>query len=277
MGEIDCGLRLVELAGVATLRFDASSLLPATLAAMSIAQIESIRMPNGYLLGELFSVDGKPSNDVRIECRRITLDNLGAGMAVGTIQLVGDAGHNLGLGMAGGSIHVLGKAGDAAGAGMKRGRIRIEKHAGDRLGAVSPVSGRGMRGGELIVGGDAGDDVGERMRRGVIYVAGAAGERGATRMVAGTIVVRGGIGAGWARQMRRGSIILARDSEETWGATLSKPYEFELSFLPLLWNFLRSCVDPHFPVPTARWAQRRVGDLECGGMGEVLTLARQSQ
>ena len=244
----------------ATVRLDFSSIQPIRLAKMSLTQIAAMPLQCGNrssTLADWFQISGSPSEHIRIELKELKLDNVAQDMRGGTIHVSGDVGH-------------------AAGAGMLGGRVIIEGNAGDRTAAISPVSGAAMRGGVLMIGGNAGDFLAQRMRRGVIYVRSDAGCDGADRMIAGTIVAMGQIGDGWADGMKRGSIILPSQPNEVspkWKAKLSDSSKFELSFLPILWNYLRDSLgDLDWPVPTTSWAARQVGDLAVHGQGEVLTV-----
>jgi formylmethanofuran dehydrogenase subunit C len=229
-------------------------------------------------LGELFTLDGDLSSaHLQIRTDRLILDALGLAMHSGSIELIGDGGDAIGQDMRGGALVVRGSVGDSAGAGMRGGQLAICGQAGNYLGAVSANSGRGMRGGDILALSDVGDHVGASMRRGIIYIGGSSGAFGANRMIAGTIIVMKKIGAQWAGGMKRGTIILGQPAGEEWAALLSDAHMFELSFLPILWKYLKSqggrlSID----FPTTRWASRQIGDLSRQGRGEVLTLARTS-
>lgn len=139
-------------------------------------------------LGDICAVSGEPDGSVRFvgDFRRAA--RLGAGLAEGRVAIEGAVGDEVGLGMAGGSIEVRGDA-------------------GHRAGAAAPEARRGMTGGELVVHGSVGDGAGALMRRGLLVVAGRAGSHAGAGMLAGTIVAFGELGAAAGLWSKRGSIV----------------------------------------------------------------------
>jgi formylmethanofuran dehydrogenase subunit C len=119
--------------------------------------------------------------------------------------------------------------------------------------------------------------MGERMRRGMVYVAGNAGDLGAVQMIAGTVIVMGEIGSLWAQGMKRGSIILSHSNGDAFAAELLPAREFDLFFLELIWRHLEALFED-FPmkISSSRWAMRQLGDRANSGLGEILTLTRQT-
>ncbi len=269
-----------EKVGALKEAWDASALQPSLIQNLSLRQIGEIVLRSGRqtaAASELFDISGPISDRLEFVTNILRLDGLGQRMNGGRIISRGDVGDRVGQAMKSGEILVQGNVGACAAAGLSGGRLLVSGNAGNHMAGVSAINGRSMRGGEVIVAGSVGDELGLRMRRGIIYVGGSAGRDGATRMIAGTIIVGGDIGGGWCDQMRRGSIVLLRPQEGLWAAELSESFEFELSFLPLLWNYLRPLItELGIDIPTTRWALRQIGDLACDGKGEVLTLSRLS-
>lgn len=227
-----------------------------------------------------------------------TIERIGDGLSGGTICVLGSVGNKAAAGMQGGMLVVLGNAKDQLGCGMRDGAIYVSGDCGNQLGAPLPGSKSGMRGGDILIAGGAGNRVCERMRRGTVYVARNVGTHAASQMIAGTLVVMGDLGGEWGGGMRRGSLILGKEIVSESIATMSEPREFELSFLPLVWRHLEKtqqdalgvlhtvAVSGHlqsglklptaFKIPSTRWVQRQIADLNYDGRGEVLVLKRMS-
>ncbi len=256
------------------LRIDARRLLPAPLAALSLAELERLPIAQGrssLALAELFSVqraeaEGPPELHFEGDCSR--LDHLGWTQAEGLLHVHGDAGHHAGGGLAGGLLRIDGSAGDMAGIAMRGGRIDIHGDCGDLAASALPGELDGMRGGTLVIHGNAGLRLGDRMRRGTVVVHGDAGDYLGSRMVAGTIALAGRCGRQPALGMRRGSIVFAGPAPEA-GA----------SFVPVssnadvFWQLLARSLAPHgeaFAALPARRPHRLAGDLAVQGQGELL-------
>jgi len=143
-------------------------------------------------LGELCELTGDPAGSVRFvgDWRRAT--RLGAGLTEGAVVIEGDIGDEVGLGMAGGSIEVRGSA-------------------GARAGAAAPEARRGMTGGELVVHGSVGREAGALMRRGLLVAGGGVGDHAAVGMIAGTIVAFGCVGPTPGLWSKRGSVVALGD------------------------------------------------------------------
>ncbi len=126
-------------------RVDASNLLPASLAALSPANLARVVLQGAgetCALGDVFDIAQSASRDLSLDIEGDArwLNRLGAGMQEGTMTVHGDAGDYAGIHMRGGTLNVLGNAGDfVAGAlpgdveGMTSGVVTIHGHAGARL------------------------------------------------------------------------------------------------------------------------------------------------
>jgi formylmethanofuran dehydrogenase subunit C len=233
--------------------------------------------------------------DTELGCEVIVLrgncskmSHLANGFTSGTIIIDGDVGDSFATSQKGGTIVVLGSAGHHACRGMVDGLIVIGGNCGDGLAGPLPGKKSGMRGGDIVVHGGVGDRLAERLRRGTILIGGTAGDYGCAQLVAGTVVCLSTIGEQWCYGMKRGSLMIASEWRGESHARFSSPRGFELSFLPLIWRHLskqqsliQNMVIKHIgqdlspiTVPTTRWVERRVGDLDSGGHGEVLELTR---
>lgn len=253
---------------------DARALLPAALAALSVAEVEALPLAQGRTtmpLAECFDVsredtDGAPELHLDGDCARF--DHLGWTMAEGTLHVHGHAGDHAGGGLAGGRLTIDGNAADMAGIAMRGGWLEIGGNCGDLAASALPGDMDGMRGGTLVVRGHAGLRLGDRMRRGTVVVFGDAGDHLASRMVAGTIALAGRCGAHPACGMRRGSIVFAGTAPEP-GATFVPVH----SNADVLWQLLARDL-ARFGGVFAALAQRRVlrlaGDLAVQGKGELL-------
>jgi formylmethanofuran dehydrogenase subunit C len=255
--------------------------LPLEIANLTIDTPEG-RMP----LGALFSISTREEHPETVVLRGdfSRVEQLGRDHRSGTLIVDGTVGNRFGASQSGGRILVLGDAGDFAFEGRSGGEALI---AGDVLAAPSPGAKSGMRGGDLIVLGAVGKRACERMRRGSVAIGGSAGDGMAANMIAGTVFVAGTLGSDWGTGMKRGSLIVLNPVEES-AACMSEAREFELSFLPLLWNHCRGlqsrlhhvCMEvcgrawPLLEFPTTRWALRQVGDLHVDGKAELLVLTR---
>jgi formylmethanofuran dehydrogenase subunit C len=258
-----------------TAPIDAEVMCPDRLAEMSRPEIERLELWHGNrrtALGELFTVSGQGSPDVRVEGDLARVAGLGAGMGGGRLTLAGGAGPHAGAGMRDGELIVEGDAADWAGAGMRGGRLVVRGSVGRRLGGAYAGSRAGMRGGEILVLGDAGDEAGAGLRRGLIAVAGRAGPAAGLRALAGTIVALGALGAHPGAGMRRASIVAMA------AATLLPTYARACTYRP---PFLRLCLrrlralglpvtDEQIEGRYTRWSG---DDLELG-RGEILILER---
>ena len=150
------------------------------------------------------------------------------------------------------------------------GLVRIEGSAGNYLGAGAPGSKFGMKDGCVVVNGDAGIRLGERMRRGLI-VAGGSVETGACAgMVAGTVIVLGKPNGQLGVHMRRGTI-LCTESPQFSPGTFFRQNLNSHGIVPLIERRLHaSDIHLHLAEKLGQPKSRFVGDLNFGGMGEVL-------
>ncbi len=259
---------------------DGSGLQPSLLASMTRDEIRALKLAYDsrfVRLDELFEVIGEPSDHLVLEgdCTEIT--HIGKRLKQGSILVRGNAGSDVASLMDGGKVEVVGNCGDRLATNMRNGLVVVRGSAGDYVAGPSVGQRKGMQGGDCIVLGSVGVRAAERMRRGTLFVGGSAGDYGAAQMIAGTVIVMCELGSQWAGGMKRGSIILSRPTDETFAAELTPAREFELSFLPLIWNHLKNLVgEIGVKIPSSRWATRRIGDRANQGLGEVLTLTRHS-
>lgn len=192
-------------------RLDLSPLVPHRLAGKTAREIGDIELQTTRVrvkAGDVFRLRFGDAQHIRIEGACDRLDQIGAGMTGGEIEVSGEVGIRAGRLMTGGRLTIRGNAGHWLGSGMKGGEIEVTGSAGDRLGG--PVAGEvsGMRGGIVVVRGNVGARAGDRLRRGTIMVEGGAGEYAGSRMIAGTLIVRRGAGALPGYLMKRGTIVL---------------------------------------------------------------------
>lgn len=221
-------------------------------------------------LGELFSIRGERTSDVRVSGDLSTSDSLGAGMTGGSLTIEGDAGREVGRLMRGGSIVVHGSAAADAGLAMIGGSLTIAGNAGDRLGAPLPGASHGMTGGEIFVHGDSGRDSANGVRRGLVVVGGNTTDAGRS-MIAGTLVVGGRIAGTVGQWNKRGSIVTVG------GAEVPVSYRYACTYRPgyldVLFRYLRARGVPvDDRIGTGRYA-RYCGDLSQLGKGELLLWA----
>ena len=257
-------------------RVDVSVLVPANLREKSRAQIRALPLYVGnrqVALGELFDVKGGDIERIVFEGGGDRLDRIGGELDTGSIVVRGPVGAYLGIGMRGGRIEVHGSCGAYAASGLRDGVVAISGDAGDFLGAPLPGDMQGMRGGTVVVSGNSGARTGDRMRRGLILVRGNVGDYCGSRMIAGTIAALGECGEWPGFCMKRGTLLLPRGRAD-WPATFNDCGTHALPMLPLL---VRSCrrLDPAFEAlgELDGRVRRLMGDLACGGMGEILSAA----
>jgi len=202
-------------------------------------------------LGDVATVSGAPGGRALLDGNWERADWVGAGLAAGTVEVLGSVGHGAATGQAGGLLIVRGNAGDGV-AGAAPGRKR------------------GMTGGEVVVHGNVGAGAGRAMRRGLLAVGGSAGRGTAYSMLAGTLVCLGALGPDAGILNARGSIVAA-------GPVVVPPvYRLACTFQPtFLAALLRRLAGRHgLGVAAAlagRW-QRWSGDLGDLGRGEILVL-----
>jgi formylmethanofuran dehydrogenase subunit C len=258
------------------LRIDARTLLPGTLAALGVGEIERLPLWHGterITVADLFDVhtyatpDADPAIVFQGDLRRF--DRIGCAMDGGAIVVEGDVGDLMGAQISAGSIVVSGDSGSFAACEMAGGRIEISGDAGDFAAAPLPGSMDGMRGGTLVVRGDAGERFGDRMRRGTALVFGSAGAFAASRMVAGTIGIAGNVGEHLAYGMRRGSLILPGVGPLD-GATRFVENHADVG---VFWRLITRSLAREggmFGELVRREPLRFVGDVSVDGRGELL-------
>lgn len=204
-------LRLTYL-GQSAVPVEVEGLTPASLRGMSLAEIERLPIVHGNTtpaLAELFRVRGN-AHDMQweLEGDLSGVHWIGAGMAQGSIRVLGNAGRHVGSEMTGGSIVVEGNAGDWVGGELHGGRIQVFGSAGHLVGSAYRGSQRGMTGGVIVIAGDVGNEAGHSMRRGLLAIGGNCGDFPGLNMIAGTIIIFGQCGLRAGAGMRRGTLAL---------------------------------------------------------------------
>lgn len=256
---------------------DMSPLLPDQLKDRRPQDIGALKLWSGRRqvpVGELFAISGDDPSRLVIRNASAALERIGAGMSSGCIEVEGNAGAYLGREMRGGKIHVRGHCGDFCASRMRAGFIQVDGDVEDFLGAAVTGERQGMSGGMVLVKGNAGDRAGDRLRRGTILIEGSAGDYCCSRMIAGTVAVLGDIGKSIGFAMRRGTLLLANEPA-TYPATFVDAGAHNLGFLTLWVRELRSLDSPFAHLdPTRQRVHRHVGDVACGGHGEVLVWVR---
>ncbi|SIT38536.1 Formylmethanofuran dehydrogenase subunit C [Paraburkholderia ribeironis] len=265
-------------------RVDAAALRPASLAGMSVAEIERIVLASGNdrcVVGDLFQVlrngaAGTPAGVARDDTAALVidgaapwLDRLGAQMDGGRLVVHGSVGDYSGFQMTGGVLYIDGNAGHFTACEMRGGQLTVSGDSGDFAAGALTGDMEGMTGGTLTIHGNAGARLADRMRRGLVLVGGNAGEFAASRLVAGTVGVAGQVGPHYAYGMRRGTLLLAQ-----------RPTHLPPTFsgggrgFNVFWSLLvRSLADQI--APFSQWRAdclpaRYTGDLAVDGRGEIL-------
>jgi formylmethanofuran dehydrogenase subunit C len=253
---------------------DLSPLTPSALTGKSSPEIEKIPLATGATpirVGDIFRLTGTSGGNLWFEGGSALFDNVGAGLANGTISIEGDAGANAGRGMKGGRLEIEGNTGPYLASGMSGGIIAVCGSAGDFVGGVASGKRFGMTGGSVVIEGNSGSRTGDKMRRGLILVRGKTGDAAGSRMVGGTIVAEGGFGPHAGQLMRRGTLI--GPSVERMSSTFADCGLHELVILNLMsraWTRELGELAPiRFPAKVRRYA----GDLATIGKGEILLTA----
>lgn len=96
---------------------------------------------------------------------------------------------------------------DDLGQGLAGGSVIVDGNVGARCGGAAPGAKRGMTGGEIVVLGHAGPGAGAAMRRGLLAIAGDCAADAGVGMLAGTIVCGGRFGPGAGRWNKRGTLL----------------------------------------------------------------------
>ena len=221
-------------------------------------------------VGDIFKISGNDSRHIEFKDSVSAFERIGYGMTEGSIVVFGDAGAFTGALMRGGEIYISGSVGDFSASSMSGGLVRIESSAGNYLGAGAPGSKFGMKDGCIVVNGDAGIRLGQRMRRGLIVVGGSVETGTCAGMVAGTVIVLGKPNGQLGVHMRRGSI-LCTESPQFPPGTFFRQNLKSHAIVPLIERRLHaSDIHLNLAVRLSQPKSRFVGDLNFGGMGEVL-------
>lgn len=194
-----------------------------------------------------------------------------SGTPDGTIRFTGDLGHvtRLGAALAEGTVVVESAVGDEVGLGMAGGSIEVRGDAGARAGAAAPAARRGMTGGELVVHGSAGEGAGALMRRGLLAVGGGVGHHAGAGMIAGSIVAFGDVGPAAGLWSKRGSIVAL--AHVTIPSTYRYACTYQPVHLRLTLSRLRSRYGlPVGAQHLTGFYRRYSGDLADLGKGEIL-------
>ena len=253
---------------------DMSFLTPDCVKNNSAAEIERMTIAAGsdeIMVGDVFRVSGKSGQNLVIENSSPKFEKIGQGWNHGSIRVLGDAGAFAGQMLQGGEIHIEGSVGDYAGCAMTGGSIRVNGNAGDWLGANTPGGKIGMNEGCIAIKGNAGNRLGNRMRRGIISVNGDVGFGACSNMIGGTVLLLGNSAKLPGAHMRRGTVFCASLP------SLPRASFFEQSFIDsAFFRWLESYLKKrNLGIELDRISQaaarRFVGDLNIGGMGEILT------
>ena len=251
-------------------RLDLSPLVPHLLAGKSANEIARIELQTtrvSVTVGDAFRLRMGDAQHIRIEGACDRLDQVGAGMSAGAIEVAGDVGIQAGRLMTGGRLTIHGNAGHWTASGMKGGEIEIAGSAGEHVGG--PLAGEvaGMRGGLVVVRGNIGARAADRLRRGMIVVQGGAGEYAGSRMIAGTLIVRRTAGALPGYLMKRGTIILGEGARAL-SPTFADCGVHRLVAMRLVAGYLK----PYGAATAAllrRPLRRFAGDMAVSGHGEI--------
>jgi formylmethanofuran dehydrogenase subunit C len=259
-------------------RVDAAGLLPAALAALSLAEIGRIVLPAGNErceAGDLFEISraqGDGTEDgaaLAIEGDVPWLDRLGAHLAEGHIHVHGSTGNHTGFRMAGGELFIDGDTGDFTGCQMSGGRLTVGGNSSDFTAGPLPGDMEGMTGGTLTIQGNTGARLGDRMRRGLVLVGGDAGECAASRLVAGTIGIAGKLAPHFGYGMRRGTLLLLQAPASLPPTFTGGGKGFDV-FWSLLVRSLAAEIAPFSTLQASSLPRRYTGDLAVDGRGELL-------
>jgi formylmethanofuran dehydrogenase subunit C len=223
-----------------------TALAPAELARRPVVLRGRGELP----LGDVCDVTGTPDGTIRFTGDLSRVTRLGAGLTEGTVLVDGGVGDEVGLGMAGGSIEVRGDA-------------------GARAGGAAPEARRGMTGGELVVHGSAGESAGALMRRGLLAIGGRVGHHAGAGMIAGTLVAFGDVGAAAGLWSKRGSIVALAEvtipSTYRYACTY-QPIHLRLTLTRLGSRYGLPVGEHHLSGDYRRYS----GDLADLGKGEIL-------
>ena len=256
-------------------RLDLRQILPEKLQHMDLATLAGVTISVGNRkqpLATLFAIEGKIGEAITIIPLSNDLDRLGANMQSGLITIQGTAGDYAGAAMQGGKLLIEGDAGLFTGSSLQGGKLIVNGNAGDYVGAPTAGLRRGQAGGYIHIRGNAGNWAGERQRRGLLIIDGNCGDLTGHQMIAGTIYVGGKTGELTGLGMRRGTI-LVNSRPDKLPTTINRGGRQKLPYLTLLLRDLKHHAGDHIPTITSEQkVDRFVGDLSCGGQGEIIIL-----
>jgi formylmethanofuran dehydrogenase subunit C len=254
-------------------RLDCAPLTPQRLVGLSALEIARIPLNttrDKLSAGDVFRIRAGDPGAIRFEGGSERLDNVGEGLASGSVELEGPVGKAAGRNMSGGRLTIVGSAGPFAGSGLSGGVIDVGGDADDFLGAPFPGEMQGVRGGLILVRGRAGNRAGDRMRRGIIVIEKSAGDYAASRMIAGSLIVLGATGRMPAYLMRRGTLFLGEAAALL--PTFLPCGAFDFGFTRVLADRLRP-ESARAARLLRRSFERYAGDMAVLGKGEVLVAA----
>lgn len=253
-------------------RVNLSALTPEKLAALSALEIETLVIgDDGARLGDHFAVEGSVCDTVVISGGSERFDQVGAGLAGGTLIVEGATGAYAGQGMTGGRLDIRGDAGPWLGSGLTGGLVLVKGSAGDFVGGPRAGDKQGMAGGTIVVEGNIGERAGDRMRRGTILSRGTIGAMAGSRMMGGTLWTERGFGAGPGPLLRRGTLIGPR--VERMMATFADCGWHDLVIARIMNRHFVETLGPLAPRPLPAKVRRYAGDLASLGKGEILLTA----
>lgn len=193
-----------------TVPLEAECVSPDVFAGLTLDAVRSLPVYHGkrkLTLGDFFTVDGEPGEQIELYGDLTKVKWLGKGMTRGLIQIHGDVGMHLGAYMAGGRIELAGSATDWVGGEMSGGTIHVRGNVGGQVGAAYRGSASGMSGGTILVEGTAGIELGMRMKKGLIAVRGKVRDFAGLQMKGGTLVLMSGAELRTGAWMQRGTIV----------------------------------------------------------------------
>jgi len=256
------------------LRVDVSTLVPAALAGLSVAEIEKLPLRLGSQpvhVADVFSVAKGDGERLVFRTQDTGVEQIGAELSGGEIVVEGDAGIYAGRAMSGGTLRVNGNVGDFAGVSKSGGLLWVAGNGGDFVGAALPGRTSGVSGGAIVVEGSVGCRFGDRIRRGVVAALGNAGDFCGARAIAGTIWVRGQVGKAPAQGMKRATVLLEHAPPPL--PTFQDCGVLELPILRLLLPSLDKLAGTGLTAKSNFRAHRHLGCIGVDGRGEVLVLA----
>ena len=254
-------------------RISLDGLTPTKLSALTGDEISNVSMATStgsHKLGDLFFVDGSPSDILIIAGGGSHLDDVATDLDAGTLIVEGDIGSFGGRRMSGGRFEIKGNAGPLLGSGLSGGIITVAGSAGAMLGGIKAGEKFGMVGGTVVVEGDIGPRAGDRMRRGTIIARGKIGDHAGSRMMGGTIWTETGFGAEPGPMLRRGTLIAP--AVEKFLPTFVDAGRHDLVVLGILTRYLQRTLGALAPKALPAIVRKFSGDMATIGKGEILLL-----